>query len=115
MRTAWSCWCGSTMARKFSLRSPTRCRSRRWPGMARVRCSPGVPRTARPARSVLPDRCFLMLEIFDRAFVLLGLLAGCERPEIATQAGLRVLLAGIEPVLSGFEFADHLGLHRTAS
>ena len=48
-----------------------------------------------------------MLEVLDRALVLLGGGAGLEGAEIAPPAGLRILLAGIEPVLAGSKLADH--------
>src|SRR5262245_27279459 len=54
------------------------------------------------------------LEELNGAFVLLGLLARREGAQVPALAGLRVLLARIEPVLARFDFADHRSLHRGA-
>jgi hypothetical protein len=48
------------------------------------------------------------LEELHRSLVLLSGLAGPERAQIATLPGFRVLLAGVEAVLAGFEFSDHM-------
>jgi hypothetical protein len=47
------------------------------------------------------------LEVLNLAFVLLGGAFALEGAEVAALAGLRVLLARIEPVFAGFELADH--------
>src|ERR1700742_3923487 len=47
------------------------------------------------------------LEILHIAFVLLCRSARLEGAEIAALAGLRIDLAGIEPVFAGLQFADH--------
>jgi hypothetical protein len=47
------------------------------------------------------------LEELDRALVLLGGGAAAKRPEIAAPAGLRILLAGIQPVVSRLQLPDH--------
>jgi hypothetical protein len=47
------------------------------------------------------------LEILDSAFVLLRGSASRKRAEITPPAGLRILLARIEPVLAGRELANH--------
>ena len=47
------------------------------------------------------------LEILHFAFVLLGGFLGVERAKVATLAGLRILLARIKSILSGFQFPDH--------
>src|SRR6185503_9023594 len=49
----------------------------------------------------------VMLEELNRALVTLGLGSRGKRPEVATLACPRILLAGREPVLSGRELADH--------
>jgi len=46
------------------------------------------------------------LEILHFAFVLLGGFLGVERAKVATLAGLRILLARIKSILSGFQFSD---------
>ena len=46
-------------------------------------------------------------EILHFAFVLLGGFLGVERAEVATLAGLRIFLARIKSILSGFQFSDH--------
>src|SRR4051794_18565100 len=51
----------------------------------------------------------MALEVLHRAFVLLGGGAGAEGAQIAALAGLRILLARVEPVLAGFQLADHGG------
>ena len=48
-----------------------------------------------------------MLEVLDGPLVLLGLGSTGERAEVPPLAGLRIELAGIQPILAGFEFADH--------
>ena len=47
------------------------------------------------------------LEILYVALVLFGRRAGLERAEVAALAGSGIDLAGIEPVLAGFQFANH--------
>src|ERR1700742_4427693 len=47
------------------------------------------------------------LEILHVAFVPLCRSARLEGAEIAALAGLRIDLAGIEPVFAGLQFADH--------
>jgi hypothetical protein len=47
------------------------------------------------------------LEILHRALVLLRCRTGGECAEIPPPAGLRILLARIEPVFAGSKFADH--------
>ena len=51
--------------------------------------------------------CSMPLEILHGALVLLGGSARGESAEIAPPAGLRILLARVQPVLSGRELADH--------
>jgi len=48
------------------------------------------------------------LEVLDFAFVLLGSASIGEGAEVTTFAGVGVDLAGVEAVLAGFEFADHI-------
>jgi hypothetical protein len=47
------------------------------------------------------------LEILNRAFVLLRRSPAIERAEIFAFAGSRILLAGIQPILAGFQFPNH--------
>src|SRR3569832_802834 len=49
----------------------------------------------------------MSFEILHFALVLFRRRARLEGAEIATFAGLRIHLAGVEPVFAGFEFADH--------
>ena len=46
-------------------------------------------------------------EILHFPLVLLSRRAASKRPQIAALAGLRVCLAGIETVLTGFQFSNH--------
>lgn len=43
----------------------------------------------------------------DSALMSAGLLQAGESAEIAPLAGLRVLLARVQPVFAGFQFSDH--------
>lgn len=47
------------------------------------------------------------LEILNRAFVFLRCSLAAERAEIFPLAGSRIFLAGIQPILSGFQFPNH--------
>ena len=47
-------------------------------------------------------------EKLHRALVLLGLRARTEGAEVASLAGARVAFAGIQPVFTRLEFADHI-------
>ena len=47
------------------------------------------------------------LEILNFAFVFLGGFLGVERAKVATLAGLRIFLARIKSILSGFQFSEH--------
>ena len=47
------------------------------------------------------------LEILNFAFVFLGGFLGVERAKVATLTGLRIFLARIKSILSGFQFSDH--------
>ena len=47
------------------------------------------------------------LEILNFAFVFLGGFLCVERAKVATLAGLRIFLARIKSILSGFQFSDH--------
>jgi hypothetical protein len=40
--------------------------------------------------------------------MFLGSFAGCERAQIPTFACFGIRFSGIEPVLAGFEFSDHI-------
>src|SRR5262249_27732794 len=60
-----------------------------------------------PLRGGIRPASAVALEELHRALVLLGRLTARERAEIAPLAGARILLARIEPVLTGFELADH--------
>ena len=55
-----------------------------------------------------------VFEELYRSFVFLSSTARGERAQVPALAGLRINFAGIEPVLAGFEFAnhDHCSLHR---
>ena len=54
------------------------------------------------------------LEILNFAFVLLGRFLRVERAEVAALAGLRIFLARIKSILSGFQFSDHAELRADA-
>lgn len=47
------------------------------------------------------------LEVLDRTLVLLGCGARFERSQIPAPSGLRIELAGVQPVLAGAEFSYH--------
>src|SRR5258705_2785883 len=47
------------------------------------------------------------LEVLHGAFMLFGRRARLEGTKIPLLAGLRIYLAGIEPVLAGLQFPDH--------
>jgi hypothetical protein len=47
------------------------------------------------------------LEILNRAFVLLRRSPAIKRAEIFAFAGSRIFLAGIQPILAGFQFPNH--------
>src|SRR6476620_10739558 len=47
------------------------------------------------------------LEVLHGAFMLFRRCARLEGTEIPPLAGLRIYLAGIEPVLAGLQFSDH--------
>jgi hypothetical protein len=47
------------------------------------------------------------LEVLNGAFVFLRRGLCIERAEISSFARLRIFLAGIQPVLTGFQFSDH--------
>src|ERR1700730_5989029 len=49
----------------------------------------------------------MSFEILYGAFVLLGGSARLEGSKVAAPAGLRIDLAGIEPVFAGSQFTDH--------
>jgi hypothetical protein len=48
------------------------------------------------------------LEELHCALVLLGCCTSLERPEIASLPSLWILLARVEPILSGLQLADHV-------
>ena len=47
------------------------------------------------------------LEILNRAFVFLRRSLAVERAEIFSFARSRIFLAGIQPILAGFQFPNH--------
>jgi len=47
------------------------------------------------------------LEVLHFSFVLFGLVKRGKRAQVATLAGLSILLSGVQAELPGFEFADH--------
>ncbi len=49
----------------------------------------------------------MAFEKLNLAFVLPGGLASCERAQVATLAGLRIFLAGVQAILSGLQLSDH--------
>jgi len=53
--------------------------------------------------------CSVPLEVLHGALVLLGGLARLERAEVAALAGLRILLARVEPIFTRLQLADHEG------
>src|SRR5688572_280228 len=67
------------------------------------------PRAVLPQPTDQPERVHSPspLEELHGLLVLLGGGPGLERSEVASLPGLRVELAGVEPVLAALEFADH--------
>ena len=49
----------------------------------------------------------VVLEILNRAFVFLCRTLAVERAEIFSFARSRIFLAGIQPILAGFQFPNH--------
>ena len=56
-------------------------------------------------------RCDLMgsFEVLDGPFVLFSFFLRAEGTQISRLAGFGIFLPGIQPVFSGFEFANHAG------
>ena len=63
----------------------------------------GVGHFPRPCTS-------LSLEVLNFSFVFLGRRKRCEGPKIPPLPGLGVLLPRVQPVLTRFEFPDHLSV-----
>jgi hypothetical protein len=59
------------------------------------------------ARHESSTRILLPLKVLDRSFVFLRRGRCLERAEISSFPGFRIFLAGIQSVLTGFEFPDH--------
>ena len=55
-------------------------------------------------------RALMALEVLHLALMLLGRLFRIKRAEIATLAGLGILLPRIKPILAGLESSDHHSL-----
>src|SRR2546423_4931792 len=71
------------------------------------RCSRFCVQTA---RTRINNSSSMPLEILNFAFVLLGGCFRIERAKVATLPGLRIFLARIKSILSGFQFSDHAEL-----
>jgi hypothetical protein len=52
-------------------------------------------------------RALMPLEILNRAFVFLGRHLAVERAKIFSFARSLIFLAGVEPILAGFQFPNH--------
>ena len=52
-------------------------------------------------------------EILNRAFVFFRRSLAVERAEIFSFARSRIYLAGIQPILAGFQFSNHNDSHRS--
>jgi len=50
----------------------------------------------------------MALEVLHFTFVLLGLFAALESAKIAPSSVLKIFLSRVEPVITGFQFPDHL-------
>src|SRR5262249_39803178 len=72
--------------------------------LSRERKTPGRGRAVCFLRSC--DR-LMALEVLDCALVGFGFRERGERPQVTALPCLRVLLAGIQAVLAGLEFANH--------
>src|SRR2546423_5372976 len=68
------------------------------------RCSRFCVQTA---RTRINNSSSMPLKILNFAFVLLGGCFRIERAKVATLPGLRIFLARIKSILSGFQFSDH--------
>jgi hypothetical protein len=64
--------------------------------------------------STLPGTS-MPFEILYVAFMLLGSGAGLESTEVASLAGFRIDLAGIEPVFARSQLSDHVVFSRAQS
>jgi len=49
----------------------------------------------------------MLFEILNRAFVFLRCCLALERAEISSLARSRIFVAGIQPILAGFQFPNH--------
>jgi hypothetical protein len=58
----------------------------------------------------LNQTALMPFEILNRAFVFLRRCLALERAEIFSFARSRIFLAGIQPILAGFQFPDHVDL-----
>ena len=66
-----------------------------------------IKESATPVRSTKASESLVVLEILNRAFVFLRRSLAVERAEIFSFARSRIFLAGIQPILAGFQFSDH--------
>ena len=55
----------------------------------------------------IPKTVLVTLEILNRAFVFLCRSLAVKRVEIFSLARSRIFLAGIQPILAGFQFPNH--------
>ena len=60
----------------------------------------------------IPKTVLVTLEILNRAFVFLCRSLAVKRAEIFSLARSRIFLAGIQPILAGFQFPNHNDFRR---
>ena len=68
----------------------------------------GIAQTGRRKPKRNPDYLSVLLEVLDFALVLLRLLEARKCPEIPPLTCGRILLARVQPIFAGFEFANHI-------
>ena len=64
-------------------------------------------RAGRPGGSGISSSVLMPFEILHFPFMLLGRLASGKSSQVAPLSGPGILLAGEQPVFSGFQFANH--------
>jgi hypothetical protein len=72
-----------------------------------LRCAQNDNRAAGAVGRTKARESLVVLEILNRAFVLLRCSFAVERAEVFSFARFRIFLAGIQPILAGFQFSDH--------
>jgi hypothetical protein len=69
--------------------------------------------TVQNALGILIANSPVSFEVLDGPLVLFGRGPGTKRAEIPALAGFGVWLARVQPILTGFQFADHGGVTKS--